>query len=733
MPMERTLDRFYTLLIYIVLSLAVIIAYEPIRLNDFVNYDDYHYITNNPHINKGVTLESVLWAFTTPHFFMWHPLTSLSHILDCQFFGLNPFWHHLTNLLFHIFNTLLLFWILKKMTGEIWPSIFVAAAFALHPLNIESVAWVAERKSVLSSFFWMLTIVAYIRYSEHTGIWRYLLVILFSSLGLMAKPMVVTLPFVLLLLDYWPLDRFRWGHQNRIEDSPQAKPTQVSSKSYSVWILVREKIPLLVLSAVLSVITFIAQQGGKVIKPIPLEVRFTNAVVSYGRYIWKMLWPNKLAVFYPHPRMIETGPLVGWAILLLCISVLALFWWRRRPWLLVGWLWYIGTLIPVIGLVQAGGQAMADRYTYIPLIGLFIIFGWGARELAARWPLTKMAIGTCAVIALVALMLCTRLQIGHWRNSITLYEHAIKATGGSDLVHDNLGMTILRQKGDVEGAITHYKAALLLNPNYWHAHNNLAMAFFKLGKTDQAIKHWTKALQLKPGWPEVHNYLAGAFYMQGKTDEAIMHWTEALRLKPDWTEVSDNLNKLHQWKKRDETIAEYIEKLRRNPDDPNMHQALAAELYRQGKIDDAITHWLEAAKRRPEWAEVQNSLGMAFYRQGKNEKAIKYWTQAVRLKPDWPEALNNLAWALATGEKKELRYPTKAVRLAERACELTNYNQPRMLDTLAAAYAAAGRFIKAVKTAEKGIELAREAKDEKTADDIRSHLQLYKKGKSYQD
>jgi Flp pilus assembly protein TadD len=659
MSMGQTLNRYNTLLVCIGLSFAVIIAYEPIRLNDFVNYDDFPYVTRNPNVNKGVTLESVLWAFTTPHFFMWHPLTSLSHMLDCELFGLNPFWHHLTNLLFHIFNTLLLFLIMKRMTGEVWPSIFVAAVFALHPLNVESVAWLAERKSVLSSFFWMLTIAAYIRYSENPGIWKYLLVILVFSLGLMAKPIVVTVPFVLLLLDYWPLSRFRWAPQSRIKNLPQAATVGISYKSSSAWRLVGEKIPLIVLAAVLSVITFIAQKGGKVVKPIPPIVRTTNAVVSYGRYIWKMLWPNKLAVFYPHPRVVETGPLVGWSILLLCISILALFWRRRRPWLLVGWLWYIGTLIPVVGLVQVGGQAMADRYTYMPLIGLFVICGWGAKELATRWPFTKVALGTCAVIVLVMLTLCTRLQIGHWRSSITLYEHAIKATGGSALAHDNLGMTILRQKGDVEEAIAHHKAALSINPNYWHAHYNLAMVFSELGKTSQAVKHWTKVLQLRPNWPEAYSNLAGALYMQGK-------------------------------------------------------------------IDDAITYWLEAVKQKPDWAEVQNSLGMAFYRQGKNEEAISHWAEAIRLKPDWPEPYNNLAWLLATAQDEKLRNSSEAIRLAERACELTDYSRPGILDTLAAAYASARRFADAVETAEKAKELAAASGQEKLADDIEKHIELYK-------
>jgi len=365
--------------------------------------------------------------------------------------------------------------------------------------------------------------------------------------------------------------------------------------------------------------------------------------------------------------------------------------------MLVGWLWYIGTLVPVLGLVQVGGQAMADRYTYVPLIGLFIMCGCGVRELAARWPITKMALGTCAVIVLVALTLCTRFQIGHWRNSITLFEHAIKVTGGSAVMHDNLGMAILRQKGNIEEAITHHKAALWLNPNYGHAHRNLAIAFFKQDKFDQAIEHWIKVLQFKPEQPEIHNNLAGAFYKQGKIDEAIEHWTEALRLRPDWSEVRENLNKLAKRKKRDDTVAQYIEMLQRNPNDPDTHDKLAKAFYRQGGIGQAIEHW----------------------------------TEAVNLRPDWAEAHNNLAWVLATIEDENLRDPAEAIRLAERACELTGYNEPGMLDTLGVAYAAAGRFDEAVEIAEKAKELAVASGRKGLISDIEKHLELYKLGRSF--
>ncbi|MHC4106408.1 MAG: hypothetical protein ACYSR9_15815 [Planctomycetota bacterium] len=326
--MERAPKKLYVLLIYVALALATFIAFGKLHRSDFVNYDDDVYVTENRNVNRGITAESVLWAFTKPHRHMWHPLTSLSHMLDCQLFGLVPFWHHFISLLLHTASTLLLFWILKRMTGAVWLSAFVAVVFALHPLNVESVAWVAERKSVLSGFFWMLTIAAYVLYAQRPGIGKYLLVIWVFSLAVMAKPMVVTLPFVLLLLDYWPLGRFQWPRQSREESSMQSESVKVSYQSSSSWLLIVEKIPLLLLSAILSVITFIAQQGGRVVvlsEHLPLNSRIANALISYLTYIGKMIWPSQLAVFYPHPvDVVSVGLVVAAALALLAVSILVI-------------------------------------------------------------------------------------------------------------------------------------------------------------------------------------------------------------------------------------------------------------------------------------------------------------------------------------------------------------------------------------------------------------------------
>ncbi|MEE9371337.1 MAG: hypothetical protein V3W45_07715, partial [Sedimentisphaerales bacterium] len=360
------------LLVYLALALATAIAYEQVRHNDFVSYDDFAYVTENPDVSSGITRNSVIWAFTSVHVGNWHPLTGLSHMLDCQLFGLDAFWHHLTNLFFHIANTLLLFAVLKKITGAVWRSAFVAAAFALHPLHVESVAWLAERKDVLSGLFWMLTIAAYIRYAQCPTIRKYLLVVLVFALGLMAKPMLVTLPFVLLLLDYWPLGRFQWSPESISEVSTPSESIDTGYQKVTTFRLLSEKIPLFVLSAASSVVTFIVQksQGAVMAMEIfPVRLRIANALVSYTGYIDKMLYPSRLAVLYPFSGDILTWQPIVSLLLLAIISAGVIYAARRSPYLAVGWLWYIGTLVPVLGLVQVGSQAMADRYTYLPSIG----------------------------------------------------------------------------------------------------------------------------------------------------------------------------------------------------------------------------------------------------------------------------------------------------------------------------------------------------------------------------
>jgi tetratricopeptide (TPR) repeat protein len=794
--MEQVLNKRYVFLIYLVLALATTAAYWQVRHNDFVSFDDNEYIYDNDHVKAGLTREGIVWAFTRAHANNWHPLTWLSHMLDCQLFGTNPLWHHLTNLLFHIANALLLFWVLKRMTNRVWPSAFVAAAFALHPLHVESVAWASERKDVLSTFFWMLTIAAYIRYVERPCTGRYLIVLLALCLGLMAKQMLITLPFVLLLLDYWPLRRLVFERGGLCDYTH-------SCAFVSARRCILEKLPLLIPSVAAGITVYLVQEHSGVMKSFtlyPVVYRIENAPVAYVVYIVKMLWPSRLAVFYPHPL----GSLPIWKVLcstLLLVFITGVVIWRmdREPYLVVGWLWYIGTLVPVIGLIQLGNQEMADRYTYVPSIGIFVMAAWGAAELLSRWRYRQVVLGVTAGVVLALLLTCTRMQVRHWQNSLTLYEHAIDVTLDNAIMH-NILANQLSDKGRFDDAVIHFNEALRINPYYLMARHNKGKTLLEMGKTDEAIalftevlaadnsssevysdlgvayarknklelaiENYNKALELKPDYPNAHYNLGSALSKQGKYDDAIKHYIEALRVKPDWPKARHHLAMaLKEQGKVDQAIGEWERALKLKPNYADAHFNLGLALAQQGKYDDAVKHFVEALKVRPKWAKAYYCMGLAYARQGKFEQAvqnykeavridpnfadahsnlgmaqtrvgnldeaIKHYTEALRLEPDRVDTMNNLAWLWATAGDAKFRNSAEAVKLAERACELTEHKQPEMLDTLAVAYAAAGRFSEAIDIAERAIGLAEEAKQKDLAAEIKSRLKLYKAGQPY--
>jgi tetratricopeptide (TPR) repeat protein len=536
--MERQHNKLYVFLIYASLTLATFVAFGKLQNNDFTNYDDNVYVTKNPHVTGGITYESIVWAFTRLYGANWHPLTWLSHMLDCQLFRLNASGHHLTSLVLHVASTLLLFWAFRRMTGAVWRSAFVAAVFALHPLHVESVAWVAERKDVLSGLFWMLTIVAYIRYAEKPRIRRYLLVVLSLTLGLMAKPMVVTLPFVLLLLDYWPLDRLQWPHQCGKEVLPQPKSVDADHNRFSAARLIVEKIPLFTLVAASSIVTYIAQQSGHMVVHVPLKARVIHVADSYIGYIMKMAYPSRLAVLYPYPTELHLD------YMLLLIGISALILWRAKQlrWLTVGWLWYLGTLVPVIGLVQVGDQAMADRYSYLPSIGIFIIVAWGAPELLAKWHYRKIALSAAAAVALVALLICTRMQVSHWKNSSVLFGHTLEVTENNFVIHNGYGVALARN-GQMNEAIEHYKKALQIQPEYADAYANLGATLSNQGKFDEAVVCYNRALSIKPNLVLTHSNLGDILLGQNKLDEAVEHFIEALRIKPSCANAEEGLRK----------------------------------------------------------------------------------------------------------------------------------------------------------------------------------------------
>jgi len=612
MPEAKTASlsrHFLTLCISLVLIAVILAVFWQVRNHEFIKFDDDEYVTNNPHVKSGLTLSGAIWAFVAMHSNNWHPLTWLSHMLDCELYGLNPGGHHLTNLLIHIVNTLLLFLVLKRMTGARWRSSFVAALFALHPLHVESVAWVAERKDVLSTFFWMLTMETYLRYVNYPRFHRYLLVLSCFAMGLMSKPMLVTLPFVLLLLDYWPLGRFRFGQLRSDCNVSTQKSLNLSDQRLSIRQLILEKTPFFVLSAVASILTFVAQQSGGTVKSLkffPLETRIANALVSYVTYIGKMVWPSHLGFFYPYPDRVPIWQTSGAVLLLGSISFLVIRASYKRRYLGMGWLWYLGTLVPVIGLVQVGLQSMADRYTYVPLIGLFIMIVWGTHDIFENWQYRNTAFAVSAGLLFSALAIVTWAQVQYWQNSITLFKHTLEVTSENSLMHYNLGVIMLRQ-GRYSDAITHLSESLRIEPDDADAHNNLGIALVRQGKIQEAMVHYAEALRIKPDDAGTHNNLGVALARQGKIQEAMVHYAEALRIKPDFAEAYGNIGN---------------------------------SLAQQGRIGEAIAHYKEALRIKPNFADAHYSLALAYLMIGNRGAAMEEYEVLKKIHPDLAKALS---------------------------------------------------------------------------------------------
>jgi Tfp pilus assembly protein PilF len=548
------------------LVLVTIAVYWPATGNDFVSYDDPEFVTANPHVQGGLNWEGVKWAFcNTEQAAYWAPIMWLSHMLACQLFGLNAWGHHLINILLHATNTALVFLVFRRMTGATWRSMILAALFGLHPLRVESVAWVTERKDVLSTLFWMLALWAYAKYVEaaqgrrlRCNLWYGATLALFA-LGLMSKPMLVTLPCVLLLLDYWPLERF---------------------KHSGVLRLIAEKTPFFVLAVLASVVTLVVQnQGGAVAggETLPLGARGGNALVSYCRYLGMMFWPADLAVFYPHPGYWPLGKVLLAGGLILGVSGLLFVERRRYPFLLMGWLWYCGTLLPVIGLVQSGDQAMADRFTYVPSLGVLILAIWGMHELTRRWRYPVIALSVAASAAILLCMVLTRQQLGYWEGTEALFRHTLEVTENNYIAHVSLGIELVR-KGQIKEAISQYQEVIRLKPDYPLAHNNLGYALLRKGQIEEAIHQYQEAIRLKPDYPLAHNNLGNAFYQKGRTDEAISQYQEAIRLKPDYADA---------------------------------HNDLGLALYQKGRTGEAISHFQEALRLKPDHAAARKNLDFA--------------------------------------------------------------------------------------------------------------------------
>lgn len=661
------------LFICLFLILTTLTAFWQVRNNEFINLDDDLYVTDNPNVQKGLTLKGVLWAFTSIHAGHWHPMTWLSHMLDYDLYGLNPGGHHMTNLLFHIANTIVLFLLLQRMTGVPWRSGFVAALFALHPLHVESVAWVAERKDVLSTFFWMLAMWTYVGYVERPKLERYLLVVLCFVLALMSKPMAVTLPFVLLVLDYWPLGRLQFENM----DNTLSPSINTAHHKVPFFRLVLEKVPLFFLTAVSSLFTVLAHWGGGAVASLdklPIEIRIGNALVSYVRYMAKMIWPDRLAVLYPHPIILPLWEVAGATLLLLMISVLVILAGRKRPYYIVGWLWYLGTLVPVIGLVQAGIQAMADRFTYIPLIGWFIMVIYGVPDILTGRRYRKVALAISGGLLLSILMTTTILQVQHWQNSMKLFNHTLKVTVNNSLIHNNLGVTLVKQGKDQE-AVVHYMNALKINPGYADAHYNLGTLLARHGKNEEAMVHFVETLRIKPNRVEAHNDLGVILSKQGKIQEAIAHFSEAVRINPNYAEAQFNLGTalVHQGR-NEEALPYFSEALRINPKDAKVHNNLGLALARQGKIRESIAHYTHALQINPDYADTHYNLGALLARQGKDQEAITHYTEVLRINPNDAQVHYELGVILT----RQGRNQEAVVHLTEAVRIIPNYGEAHL-------------------------------------------------------
>ena len=819
-PVQIESDRLFKngIVCLILVSLIWLIFGQTLG-HGFVNFDDGDYVYNNLEVARGLSIPGIGWAFTHVHSGNWHPLTTLSHMLDCELFGLHPRGHHFVNVVLHIAVAILLFLTLQQMTAAPWPSALVAMLFAIHPLRVESVAWVSERKDMLSGIFFMATLWVYTRYarSKGSGSRPYLLALVLFALGLMCKPTLVTLPFVLLLLDYWPLQRL-------------ANSTSKQTDFSVLRRLVIEKIPFFILSAASCVATLLAQkQAIDVLKHLSFFDRIGNALVSYVIYLRQMVYPVGLAVLYPHPaHTLSTAEVLFAFIFLAAVSLVVILWRKKHPYLLIGWLWYLGMLVPMIGIVQVGLQARADRYTYLPQIGIALAVVWSGNALFSSSPLRRRLLIAFASIVIAALGLIAFRQTAYWRNSETLWQHTLSCTSNNFLAHDDCGSALL-EEGRTDEAISEFEAALAINPNSAETHNNLSAAFMRNRRIDDAIAHYMKAIEIKPDYAEAHSNLGVALMQkkrfdeavdhfrkalasdpkfaqaynnfgasllnQGKVDDAIDKFQRAIAIDPEYAEAQNNLGNSYLIKGRSpealvhyekarairteftrpgllarvlrrnvpsdpvaeaskavklrpdsaetrcafanalrrngylgEAIIRYTEALQLNPNLAETQNGLGNTLIQRGDLNSAITHYQKAIEINPRFADAHNNLGNALLQKGDVKEAIAHCEEAMQIKPSDASFQNNLAFVLATTPDASLRNGPRAIELARRANELSNWSQPDFLATLAAAFAETRRFPEAIETAQKAAQLAERQGNQPLARRIQTDIKVYRSG-----
>jgi tetratricopeptide (TPR) repeat protein len=658
--MNEWFNNHRRLLICIALAVTTFAVYLPVRNHEFINLDDDLYVTGNPEVIRGISWEGIRWAFTAIHSFNWHPLTWLSLMLDCELFGIKAGPIHIMNVLFHIANTILLFLVFARMTKGVWQSAFIAGLFALHPLHVESVAWVAERKDVLSTLFWLLTMMVYSRYAERPSAGRYIAVLVLFALGLMAKPMLVTLPFVLLLLDYWPLNRM----------SILNRQSSTLNSQFSILNLIIEKIPLIVLSVGSSAVTFIAQQRGGAMSAIPLNERITNAIYSYLIYIGKLFWPTRLAVLYPYPENaipVSTGLIC--AVILILVTVFFVFYGLKRRYLITGWLWYLGTLVPVVGIVQVGAQSWADRYAYVPLIGLFLIIAFGFTDILKNVPAKKYILAPAAILILASCAVAGYIQVQYWKDSTSLFERTLAVTKDNAIICYNYA-SVLKDRGQTEKARQYFIEAVRLRPDIQDIHNGYGIVLEALGKTDEALEQYQIAVNINPrsdiaryniGWvllrKERYDEAMEQFRiylgqntdlpLNGVTEETTARFRKMLVSKPNTAEILSHVGFCFAQKQDFNTAVKYYRQaLILNPKDISTNRRMGLALHSMGKTDEAIEQCRIVLTADPNDAKTYNNMGIMLQSEGKIDEAIDCFKKALDINPKYEKARNALNAAI---------------------------------------------------------------------------------------
>ncbi|GFO70418.1 O-GlcNAc transferase [Geomonas limicola] len=619
--------RNLKMLLCVVLTLVTMIVFLQTATHQFINFDDPGYVTSNTAVKGGLSAAGLAWAFTSTAMSNWHPLTWLSHMIDVQFFGLDPRWHHLTSVFLHAVTVVVLFMLLEGMTGALWQSFFVALLFAVHPLHVESVAWVAERKDVLSCLFGLISLSCYVRYVKTPGARWYLASLLLFVASLMSKPMLVTLPLVMLLLDYWPLDRYGCD--------PSTNAT------LPVLRLAREKIPFFVFSALSSAITVYSQHKGgamATLDKVPVTARIENALIAWVKYIFLMVWPQDLAILYPFPKHLVLWQAAAAGIVLVIISTAVVRYRRRFPYLLTGWFWYFITLLPVIGLVTVGGQSMADRYTYFPLIGLFVACCWLIPDLMQGWQHRQVVLAVLAPLVFSLLTAVTWRQLGYWKDDFSLFRHTLEVTSDNYLILNNYGIA-LDAKGNHAEAFRYFNEAVQVNPRSAMAYSNLGSVSLGWGKLDDAVQNYTKALEINPNHLQARAGMGKTLAALGRFDEAVWQFQEALKIDPSLTAAHQNLALLLiKLGKNSEAQSHYEAALQLDPRSPKAALDMGIAMAQEGKMVEALGYFDDAQRIAPTSVEAHFNRGLAFVRLNRKEEAAGEFARVLELRPNSREA-----------------------------------------------------------------------------------------------